>query len=68
MVVSTDVFNFETSTDVIGFHFIDETRKRLKKSESGRKYSTDDITKMNSGLLKAGPNGSSTKTRTANSA
>jgi hypothetical protein len=57
MVVSTDVFNKE-------FCFIDETRKRLKKSESGRKYSSDDITNMNSGLLKAGPNELSTKTRT----
>ena len=31
------------------------------KTNSGRKHSTDDIARMNSGLLKAGPNESSTR-------
>ena len=44
-----------------GSNFIDEVRKRALKTNSGRKYSTDDIAKMNSGLLKAGPNESSTR-------
>ena len=44
-----------------GTNFIDETRKRILKLKSGRKYSTDNITKMNSGLLKAGPNESTSR-------
>ena len=44
-----------------GTNFIDETRKRILKLKSGRKFFTDQITRMNIGLLKAGPNESSSR-------
>ena len=42
-------------------NFIDETRNRILKSKSGRKYITDDITIVNIDLLKASPNESNSR-------